>query len=97
MHLDLAVTIFPMHAILFSVAMGVLWYGFDLYFNFQMGELPHDVDWSFVFRIDPDGNVSRVSSTSQQKRFHQMQPIPDSLFQGLYRKCIILVSIQPFV
>ena len=43
-----------------------------------MGELPHDVDWSFVFRIDPDGNVSRVSSTSQEKRFHQMQPVPDN-------------------
>ena len=45
-----------------------------------MGELPHDVDWSFVFRIDPDGNVSRVSSTSQTKRFHQMQPIPDNMY-----------------
>ena len=43
-----------------------------------MGELPHDVDWAFVFRIDPDGNVSRVSSTSQEKRFHQMQPVPDN-------------------
>lgn len=46
--------------------------------NLEMGELPHDVDWSFVFRIDPDGNVSRVSSTSQEKRFHQMQPVPDN-------------------
>ena len=45
-----------------------------------MGELPHDVDWSFVFRIDPDGNVSRVSSTSLAKRFHQMHPIPDPLY-----------------
>ena len=45
-----------------------------------MGELPHDVDWSFVFRIDPDGNVSRVSSTSLEKRFHQMLPIPDPLY-----------------
>ena len=45
-----------------------------------MGELPHDVDWSFVFRIDPDGNVSRVSSTSLAKRFHQLLPIPDPLY-----------------
>ena len=45
-----------------------------------MGELPHDVDWSFVFRIDPDGTVSRVSSTSHKRRFTQMQPIPDSMY-----------------
>jgi hypothetical protein len=48
--------------------------------NLEMGELPHDVDWSFVFRIDPDGTVSRVSSTSHKRRFTQMQPIPDSMY-----------------
>ena len=47
---------------------------------FQMGELPNDVDWSFVFRIDPDGNVSRVSSTSQVRRFYQLQPITDPFY-----------------
>ena len=45
-----------------------------------MGELPNDVDWSFVFRIDPDGSVSRVSTTSQVRRFFQLQPIPDPFF-----------------
>jgi len=48
--------------------------------NLKMGELPNDVDWSFVFRIDPDGNVSRVSSTSQVRRFFQLQPITDPYF-----------------
>ena len=47
---------------------------------FQMGELPNDVDWSFVFRIDPDGNVSRVSSTSQVRKFYQLQPITDPFY-----------------
>ena len=49
-------------------------------FFFQMGELPNDVDWSFVFRIDPDGSVSRVSSTSQVRRFYQLQPITDPFY-----------------
>jgi hypothetical protein len=33
------------------------------------GELPDDVDWTFVFRIDPDGTVSRVMSTTRKGRF----------------------------
>ena len=60
-----------------------------------MGELPHDVDWAFVFRIDPDGTVSRVSSTSQQKRFVQMHPLPDSIYSENPVKSDDLLKNQP--
>jgi hypothetical protein len=43
------------------------------YFTFQDGELPDDVDWSFLFRIQ-DGEVYRVcppvNPQLRKKRFH---------------------------
>ena len=39
----------------------------------QAGELPDDVDWCFVFRVDPNGNVSRVYSTIPDKRFVELE------------------------
>ena len=38
----------------------------------QAGELPDDVDWAFVFRVDPNGTVSRVYSTIPDKRFVEL-------------------------
>ena len=43
---------------------------------FQAGELPDDVDWAFVFRVDPDGNVSRVYSTIPERRFVDLPGSP---------------------
>ena len=43
---------------------------------FQAGELPDDVDWAFVFRVDPDGNVSRVYSTIPERRFVDLPASP---------------------
>lgn len=33
-----------------------------------------DVDWAFVFRIDPDGRVHKVSSIGGQTRFDNLTP-----------------------
>ena len=34
--------------------------------------MPDDVDWAFVFRVDPNGTVSRVYSTIPDKRFVEL-------------------------
>lgn len=48
--------------------------------NLELGSLPNDVDWAFIFRIDPDGTVSRVGSICQKGRFYQNRPIPDMIY-----------------
>ncbi len=48
---------------------------FFQYFDYflQDGELPEDVDWVVMLKIEPDGSVNRVCGAANQiseKRFH---------------------------
>ena len=51
---------------------------YNVKYVLQAGELPDDVDWAFVFRVDPDGNVSRVYSTIPERRFVDLPGLPES-------------------
>ncbi len=64
-------------------------------FSLQEGQLPDDVDWSFIFRIDPDGTVSRVMSTNPSKRFQYRNKLPQDLSDSVLTKEAELKVILP--
>ena len=45
--------------------------------------MPDDVDWAFVFRVDPNGTVSRVYSTIPDKRFVELAEGAPSSSNGI--------------
>lgn len=49
-------------------------------------EVCQDVDWAFIFRIDPDGRVHKVSSNGAMTRFENLTPSNDALDMSIFNK-----------